>query len=112
VNAVTIFKFTPHQDSMAFDVGDDSAYTVIRASDVPCSVQPGETTLVYDQNTSRTSSVTPYTVYFAANPEVVQRDRLIWVDDEGTTRTLIASGPSSNQAGRSAVWAVKAEEVL
>jgi hypothetical protein len=108
-NRVDLYRFVPVQDSNAFDLGDDTAYTTLISAGVACSVQPGDPETVYDAQ-GRPSAVRGYHLVFAADPGLAQRDRVVWVDGLGVTRRLHAAGPATDQAGRSGAFRVRATE--
>lgn len=111
-NRVDIYAFTPSKDSNAFLVGDGTAYTTLVASAVPCSVQPGETEILYDAQMRPTAHVQAYKLTFRTNPGTAQRYKAVWVDDRGVSRSIILSGPARNMAGRSNAWHCTGEERL
>ena len=111
-DAVALYRYTPTQDGNGFAVGDATAYTTLIAASVPCSVQPGETQVVYDAQKRPSAQVRDYLIVFASDPGLAARDKIVWVDDLGTPRTIFASGPATCAAGRSAVWEAHGTERL
>ncbi len=106
-NRVDLYVFQPSQDPDAGAVGDDSAYPLPLAQSVRCSVQPEPPERYTDQE--RQSGLTVYNVLFRKNYGLSVNDRIVWVDDNGVTRTLVVT-QTRNLAGRSGAWHVRAQE--
>lgn len=110
-NRVTIYKFAGKRDSNGFIADDGTAYQTVLATDVPCSVQPGETETVYDQQ-DRPTAVRNYKILFGSAYAIGLRDKIVWVDSLGVSRSIIATGPPSDQAGRGYMWTLRGQEKL
>lgn len=108
-NRVSLYRFTGAQDPDA-GLATDS-YDPAFATAVPCSVQPDEPMRYFDENTGRIAEKTPYDVFFVTDYSLRAHDKIVWVDNTGTTRNLIVFG-SANQAGKGAAFVVHAEEQL
>src|SRR4051812_28349522 len=96
-NTVDLYRFAGTQDADAGVAADP--YGAALATSVPCSVQPGDPTRYVDEALGRIVEKTPYHVFFAADPALESDDKIVWVDDAGTTHNLFVSG-TANEAGR------------
>lgn len=108
INSVNVFKATMGRDT---DGGVSYTYpTSPSLAGWKCSVQfGGVAEVVDDQN--RVAQVNQYSIISASNPGVSPRDKLVWIDNGGVTRTLFAQA-TTDEAGRGAAFVVHAIERL
>lgn len=77
---------------------------------IPCSIQPKEVDeIIDDQN--RITQVQYYHVFFAEDPGVRPRDKLLYSDSRGLTRTLFCRA-TRDEGGRGAAFVVRAIEKI
>lgn len=108
-NTVDLYRFLGVQDP---DAGvATNPYGTTLATSVPSSVQPDDPIRYVDEPTGRIIEKTAYTVIFATDYALRADDKIVWVDDAGTTRSLFVLG-TANQAGKGATFAVHVEERL
>lgn len=106
-NRVALYRLSPTQDEDA-GFGADP-YGPPFATDVPCSVQPAQPVRVLDPATRRMVESTRYDVMFRDDHSLVVDDKLVWVDEAGTSHTLYVRG-AVDQAGRGLAIVVSCEE--
>ncbi len=87
-HTVTVYRFKPGQDADggARALYPDAAYL----TDVACQVENGSSGRLYDQ--SRVIEGDDYTIFFASNLGFGINDKIVWVDNSGTTHDLIIDG--------------------
>lgn len=106
-NRVTLYRYAPQQDA---DGGVDSgtAYSAAPiAANVPCSVQAQS--VAQDDGQGRVSLLTYWEVVFATAYALGLRDKVVWTDASGATRTLFVVG-TVDMAGRGGAFGVTCVE--
>lgn len=108
-STVALYNYVPTQDE---DGGIVFNLATAQAVDLaaPCSVQLDETSRDYGEGQSRVSQVNTYTVYFDRDYGLNIKDVIVWIDGS-ITHTLYVIG-QINLVGRSAVWSIKAREII
>lgn len=109
VNTVSLFRFVAVKDAAGGVTG--TPYTTALATAVPCSVQPAQPERGFDNVTGRLYQDNMYNVMFRDNYSLGLDDKIVWVDDAGTSRNLYVHG-TADQAGRGAAFVVQCEERL
>ena len=106
INRVDVYVAGPGRDS---DGGVQFPYPPAPTmKGVACTVQPGATGEIVDEQ-QRIAKLTEYKIMFASPINLSPRDKIVWVDAGGVTRTLFVEA-DRDEAGRGAAFTVHATE--
>ena len=106
INRVDIYIANPGRDP---DGGVQFPYpSQPTMKGVACSVQPHTTGELVDEQ-QRITAWSEYRIMFGSPQNLSPRDKIVWTDASGTTRTLFVEVPR-DEAGRGAAFTVFATE--
>jgi len=108
INTVDIYRGVKGQDP---DGGYRLTYPSLTYAGVPCTVQVGEFIEQFDEQQNRMTQALTYRIMTGQPYAVNARDKIVYVDGNGVTHTIMAEA-NRDEAGRGGAFTIRGSETL